>query len=314
MSELSNFVNSTSSQTAALIKNFTATRPSILKTIPIRKNHEIAKIPSNIYSFKSNELAEKYRVEIGVRTAVILGSMVFFIVLYFLWHSIAKFFTRRLKNKSGSTRKYDYNLDYWLEYIDMRAKRKQQNRQKIVIIYSPKLPELPYDSRLSTRDWVNKHKEVWNNMQSNFQNNSKNKKWYQEAVLFEENYENLINQKYSEINETLYPLEDKEIEKIHLPQNFNYSPTIIRLKSLFRLPFRKTTKHKINYKTVRRSVVYRELETNAQLINNYYKEVLENYSPLLEGFKMIRRRHSWPKCNKDFLKLQSFDLVKTDLV
>lgn len=67
--------NSTLLQLLATTRSV-ATRGNIFKTFAMKKNHEIAKIPSNIYVFKSNELADKYRVEIGLRTAVILGSMV----------------------------------------------------------------------------------------------------------------------------------------------------------------------------------------------------------------------------------------------
>lgn len=286
-----------------LSTTYSVTKPGMLKTFPHKKNHEIAKIPSNIYTLRQSDLVEKYRIEIGLRTAIILGSMVFFIVFYFLWHSIAKFISKRLR-KPNNKKKKDFDLDYWLDYVDQRARRKAA-RKPILIIYSPKLPDLPYDSRITTQEWVKKHRTVWNNMQVNSQNY--HTKWYHDAVLFEENYEIFNNEGSTDLNEASNPLVVK-YNRSNLAGNFTYSPTLRKFKNMLMFKFK--NKYQVNYKTVRRSVVYRELEANAQLIDNYYNETLQNFPRVLDGYKLIRRRHSWPKCNKDFLKLQSFDLVK----
>jgi hypothetical protein len=48
-----------------------------LKKITVsKKNGEILKLPSNIHSYSTSELAGEYKVEIGLRIAVLFGSMV----------------------------------------------------------------------------------------------------------------------------------------------------------------------------------------------------------------------------------------------
>ena len=73
---------------SATTANINLKKVEFIKQIPTKK-FEILKLPSNIYSYKSHELAETYQVEIGIRTAIILGSMVSqALLLYSLLYSI----------------------------------------------------------------------------------------------------------------------------------------------------------------------------------------------------------------------------------
>jgi len=47
-----------------------------LKKISIIKNAEVNRLPSNIYAYGSKQLAGEYKEEIGLRIAVLFGSMV----------------------------------------------------------------------------------------------------------------------------------------------------------------------------------------------------------------------------------------------
>ena len=178
-------------------------------------------------------------------------------MFYFLWHNISKLLLKNFRN-IPQDRKKDYNLDYWLSYVDrMKHKRKRSPSKSIIIIYSPKLPDIPYDPRISTRDWVKRHRDM---MQISMPNESN---WYNETVLLNNDFDFNKDVIY---NETL---NDK--------QKNDKNQSFTKIKNLFN----KITSKKKS-RTVRKSIFYKELETNAQLIDNYYKDILHNVPPLFK--------------------------------
>jgi len=85
--------------------------------------------------------------------------------------------------------------------------------------------------------------------------------------------------------------------------------SFVKFKKFLKHPFRRKLAE-TNHRRVRRSIFYKDLEANAQLIDNYYKDILQNVPSHFDGFRVKRRSHSWPKCNKDFLKMHSLHLEK----
>ncbi len=321
------FNESTLMQLILTTSKLNSKKLEFIKQIPTKK-FDILKVPSNIYSFKANELAESYRAEIGIRTAIILGSMVriisyfffffslynnlyiylikikvFFIVIYVIWHNILKICRKFSRNGVYRSKpKKDYDLDYWLDYVDrMKMKRQNKNKKsKIVIIYSPKLPDLPLDTRLSTRDWIVKHKDTWFHMQNEMN-------WYMnDSALYEDyqEYTALSGKNLISSNSDIFQASDYR----QTPNEIS-TTSFVKFKKFLKHPFRRKLAE-TNHRRVRRSIFYKDLEANAQLIDNYYKDILQNVPSHFDGFRVKRRSHSWPKCNKDFLKMHSLHLEK----
>ena len=187
----------------------------------------------------------------------------------------------------------------------MKMKRLNKNRKsKIVIIYSPKLPDLPMDARLTTRDWIAKHKDTWFRMHQHQSN------WYHDdSALYDEYHLDCVfSGRNFCTNSDIYQTSDNfgnNMQTQHVLSNTSY----VKFKQFFKHPFRRKQAEN-KYKTVRRSIFYKQLEANAQLIDNYYKDILQSVPSYFDGLRVKRRSHSWPKCNKDFLKMHSLNLEK----
>lgn len=173
-----------------------------------------------------------------------------------------------------------------MNYIDRRKfirgessrNTTKTRRKKIVVIYSPKLPDTSYDSRIITREWILKHRIMWIQM--------KNLKNCHDNLLYNEfNKENLNN------NEEIDKKMNDEIKSSKLILN---NERFGKLKNMLKYPFKKLSiKFRNKQKVIRKSVFYKHLEENAQLID--YSNTIRHNSDQIK-----RRNHSWPKCNKDF--------------
>ncbi len=90
--------------------------------------------------------------EIGLRTAIVLASILFIVTLYLLWRSRCKC-TGNTGNQED-----DFDLDYWLKHVDeQKILQKNYYHQ----LYNPRLPETITNSRQATAMWCMKHRQLW---------------------------------------------------------------------------------------------------------------------------------------------------------
>ncbi|UJR27634.1 hypothetical protein I4U23_008915 [Adineta vaga] len=98
---------------------------------------------------------EHYSVKTGIKTAAILGGMLFLVVLYLLWKArsrLCRSSPTGIRNPRLSAAKFD--LDYWLKQVDLlEAKEAERNRgdQSLYL----ELPNVdPRDNREATASWI----------------------------------------------------------------------------------------------------------------------------------------------------------------
>ncbi|CAF0705790.1 unnamed protein product [Brachionus calyciflorus] len=299
-SNLINLVTTISSNKSSKI---TTTTPNI--TIPIFKEPE----NNNDYDYGDFDLyrynyVDKYKPEVGLRTALVLGSMLLSIVLYIFWRN------RRCLGKGGSRLSDDYDLEYWLQQVD----KQKLAQSKQYFMSNPKLPEIVSDSKQSTAAWVHEHQKVWRNSKRT----------------------NYLNRNF-EINNL-----EKLPKKFNVPINessemnfFGKIPFLNRKKN----NVSKNEKFLMRQSTRRKSAYYEELDANTQLLINYARvdandskfevvnslgfnkfkrkspsetankhnqqildETSTDYNKMMTNAYFInrRRRHSWPRCKADY--------------
>lgn len=115
-------------------------------------NHIIHSSSSQVYNL------EKYRPEVGVRIAIILGSMLVLIILYLLWRNRCRCICR---NGIGSSSSDDYDMEFWLKHVD---NQKLARKRRFSLSYNAKLPDAVSNPHEATAAWVLQHKKVWTNM------------------------------------------------------------------------------------------------------------------------------------------------------
>jgi hypothetical protein len=115
-------------------------------------NHVIHSSSSQVYNL------EKYRPDVGVRIAVILGSMLVLIILYLLWRNRCRCICR---NGIGSSSSDDYDMEFWLKHVD---NQKLARKRRFSLSYNAKLPDAVSNPHEATAAWVLQHKKVWTNM------------------------------------------------------------------------------------------------------------------------------------------------------
>jgi hypothetical protein len=116
--------------------------------------HYYADSETHISSYKLNEFYEKYRPEVGIRTAIILGSMLLLIVLYILWKNRCRCFC-----SGAESSKADEELIYWLNHVENRNKKDRD-----VESWPQQLPAACADSKQATAAWVVQHRKLWSNL------------------------------------------------------------------------------------------------------------------------------------------------------
>jgi hypothetical protein len=116
--------------------------------------HYYADTETHISSYKFNEFYEKYRPEVGIRTALILGSMLLLIVLYILWKNRCRCFC-----SGEDSSKADEELTYWLNHVENRNKKERDIEN-----WPQQLPAACADSKQATAAWVVQHRKLWSNL------------------------------------------------------------------------------------------------------------------------------------------------------
>lgn len=108
--------STTTRKLSTLLPTFTTgivkTTTSILET---RRLDDDVSQDEPISSYKLNDLYERYKPEVGLRTALILGSMLCLIVVYLLWKNRCRCI---LRGAGGSSSSDDYDMEYWLNHVD----------------------------------------------------------------------------------------------------------------------------------------------------------------------------------------------------
>ncbi len=94
----------------------------------------------------------KYEPEIGLRTAIVLASILFLIVLFLLWRSRCKCAGNTDDSEDG------FDLDYWLRHVDQQ---KLMQKNYYHQLYNPKLPDAATNSTQTTAEWILKHRQQW---------------------------------------------------------------------------------------------------------------------------------------------------------
>lgn len=276
---------------------------SSTKTISIQANLDQSLENYNGYEYSSDLFGyqNKYNPEVGLRTALVLGSMLISIVLYILWRNRYRCFGK------GEHFNEDYNLDYWLQQVDKQ--KLAQSKSNYVL---PKLPDAVTDSRQATEAWIFEHQKIWRNLKKTRNN---------PLAWPNRNY-------YLPIYERLTPTMN--------PENNLHKPLLDRFNIFKRKSER--TKRQLAIKTPNRkkSAAHIDLDENTQLLINYARidakdskagrillplrdkskadysktktkiEEASNdnakmHSILTRMFlNSRRRRHSWPRCKADY--------------
>lgn len=105
---------------------------------------QVSRISNSLYN--STELYAQYRPEVGVRTAGILGSILFFIVFYLLWRN-------RCRCSSGQS-----GENAMTDEIIKTIKQQQQDASMMQLLP----PTDKTDSRQATEAWIIEHRNIWN--------------------------------------------------------------------------------------------------------------------------------------------------------
>lgn len=147
--------------TATIATTTTNQQTSSVKTtsFPSRNNINVIQT-SNYFSYEddpsqsasssssSNSIYSTYKPEIGLRTGLLLGSMLLLIILYLLWRNRC----RCLFKGANSNDSDDYDMDYWLAHVD-KQKLAQKTRH-LSLYYTPQLPDIVTDRQQATAAWV----------------------------------------------------------------------------------------------------------------------------------------------------------------
>lgn len=250
----------------------------------------------------------KYNPEVGLRTALVLGSMLISIVLYILWRNRYRCIGK------GEQIDEDYNMDYWLEQVDKQKLAQSKNNYLL-----PKLPDAVTDSRQATEAWIFEHQKIWRNLKKTRNN---------PLAWPNRNY-------YLPVYERLTPT-------INLESKF-HKPLLDRFK-FFKRKSEQTKKQLVIKTPIRKkSAAHIELDENTQLLINYARidakdlKIGRTLLPMREknkrdGFKTKtkidessndtnkmhsilikmflnnrRRRHSWPRCKADYTFFNSLN-------
>lgn len=164
----------TSSLSTTAKKLSTALLPTIISTLSINTIEPQIEKPSSLGNTNNNnneqdeylnrltqgDLTDKYRPEVGIRTALILASMLFFIVVYLLWRNRCRCLLRR----NGSSSSDDLDMEFWLKHVDKQKaalKRSQYNAANNV---TPVLPDIGTDPKQATAAWILEHRKIWTSM------------------------------------------------------------------------------------------------------------------------------------------------------
>ena len=111
---------------------------------------------SKIASYRIQQLYDNYRPDVGLRTALILGSMFSFIVLYLLWKNRCRCLFKRI----GSSSSDDCDMEYWLNYVDKQKLAQKNNMMN----FNLQLPDIRTDSRETCAEWIVQHQKIWSYM------------------------------------------------------------------------------------------------------------------------------------------------------
>ena len=108
---------------------------------------------SRISSYKLNVFYNKYKPEVGIRIASVLGSILLLIILYILWQNRC-----RCCSCSDESNKHDEEMAYWLNRVE------NKNKKNLDVENRPQqLPITCSDSNEATAAWVIAHRKIWNN-------------------------------------------------------------------------------------------------------------------------------------------------------
>lgn len=120
---------------------------------------------SQVIPIYANDMT--YKPEVGLKIALVLGSMVLMIIFYLLWRNRCYCLLRHCGLSCGKPKTDDYDMEYWLSQID---NRKKVNNNEVC---NAKLPKKLTDPRQQTAAWIVEHKKIWSNMHRPIVNDSK---------------------------------------------------------------------------------------------------------------------------------------------
>lgn len=185
-----------------------------------------------------------YKPETGLRTASVLGFMLFLIVFYLIWRNRC-----RCGNDSDSS---DYDMEYWLNYVD---EQKLVRKHRETYVHNPQLPVAKQDSKQSTAAWVIEHRKIWQNTQ---------KKRDKEKSKLE-----CSDEKSTKYN---YLLKSRLKQSLQNPVA-NINEGRASLLNSFLTPFRRRIRslnlRKSGQKSNNKTKLFQELDAKTQLLINY---------------------------------------------
>ncbi len=191
-----------------------------------------------------NEMFSNYKPETGLRTASVLGIMLFLIIFYLLWKNRCKC--------GGGSNDSDYDMEYWLNYVD-EQKIARKNREKYVP--NPQLPDKVTNSRQATEAWVIEHRKLWQNAQKKREKEKANRHDDSKFnyLLKSRIKQNLINQNDNFLN-----------------QNENIQDILLRpFRKLIDLKSSRQNNSRFNSRFNHKTRLFQELDAKTQLLINY---------------------------------------------
>ena len=191
-----------------------------------------------------NEMYSNYKPETGLRTASVLGIMLFLIIFYLFWKNRCKC--------AGGSNNSDYDMEYWLNYVD-EQKIARKNREKYMP--NPQLPDKVTNPRQATEAWVIEHRKLWQNAQK--------KREKEKANRHDDSKFNYLLK--SRIKQNL------------INPNDNFSNQNDNIQDILLKPFRKlidfkSSRHnnsRFNSRFNHKTRLFQELDAKTQLLINY---------------------------------------------